>query len=143
MRVTLHSDYALRLLMYLAVARERRASAEDVAQAYGLSRNHLMKVAQGLVRAGFVESTRGRGGGLELAMDADKINIGAVIRAMEQDLALVECMGEHNACVIAGACRLKGVMQEALRAWLAVLDKYTLADLVQRPAPIRRMLAVE
>lgn len=143
MRMTLHSDYALRLLMYLAVARERRASAEEVAKAYGLSRNHLIKVAQGLVRAGFLASARGRGGGLELAMPADRINVGAVIRAMEQDLAVVECMGENNACVITGACRLKGVMQEALRAWFAVLDKYTLADLTRRPAPMRQLLGVE
>lgn len=143
MRMTQHSDYALRLLMYLGMANRPLVTAEDVANAFGLSKNHLMKVILGLVHSGYVESVRGRTGGIRLARAASDIGIGAVIRDMEDSFALVECMGRNNACAITGCCRLQGVMREALAAYLAVLDRYTLAELITNPLPMQRLLGLE
>lgn len=143
MRLTLHTDYALRLLMHLAIAPDKRVTISDVAEAFVISRNHLVKVAYGLGQAGFVETVRGRGGGLRLARPAEEIAIGDVVRAMEEDFRIVECFDrEANTCCIAPACRLKRLLKEALDAWIGVLDGATLADLVERPAPLRRLLAL-
>ena len=140
MRLTLHTDYALRLMMLLAMEPDHRHTIEEVARRYGISRNHLMKVAQTLVQAGFIGALRGRGGGLRLELPAGAINLGAVVRATEDSFALVECFDrERNACVISPACGLRGLLDEALRAFLAVLDRYSLADLVANPGSVRRM----
>jgi Rrf2 family nitric oxide-sensitive transcriptional repressor len=140
MRLTLHTDYALRLMMLLAMEPDHRHTIEEVARRYGISRNHLMKVAQTLVQAGFIGGLRGRGGGLRLEFPAGAINVGAVVRATEDSFALVECFDrERNACVISPACGLRGVLDEALRGFLAVLDRYSLADLVANPGSVRRM----
>lgn len=140
MRLTLHTDYSLRLLMYLAIEPDRLHTIETIAERYDISRNHLMKVAQTLVQAGVVESIRGRGGGLRLAKLPDAINIGAVVRATEDGFALVECFDpDGNDCVIAPACSLRGPLEQALVAFLAVLDRYTLADLVKNPGSLRGM----
>ncbi len=140
MRLTLHTDYALRLLMLLAMEPDDLHTVEEVARRYGISRNHLTKVTQTLVQAGFVESQRGRGGGLRLARLAEAINLGAVVRATEDGFALVECFdAEHNTCVIASACGLRGPLDEALRAFLAVLDRYSLAELIKNPRALQRM----
>ncbi|MEQ8267974.1 MAG: Rrf2 family transcriptional regulator [Parvibaculum sp.] len=143
MRLTLHTDYALRLLTCLALKPDDISTIAEVAERYDISRNHLTKVAHELGRAGFVETLRGRGGGLRLARAPEKIAIGDVIRAMEEDFCLVECFAaETNRCRIGPACRLKHLLREALDAWLAVLDGATLADLVERPKPLRRLLAL-
>ena len=144
MRLTLHTDHALRLLMLLAIEPGERHTIEEIALRYGISRNHLMKIAQALAQAGFIESQRGRGGGLMLGRAATSINLGAVIRTMEDGFALVECMDqERNTCVIAPACGLRGPLEEALQAFLAVLDGYSLNDLVKSPKTaisMRRLL---
>lgn len=143
MRLTLHTDYALRLLMHLAVTPGRLVTITEVAEAFAISRNHLVKVAHELGKAGFVETMRGRGGGLRLARPPEKIVIGDVVRAMEEDFRIVECFDrEANTCCIAPACRLKRLLRDALEAWAAVLDDATLADLVAKPAPLRRLLAI-
>lgn len=143
MRLTMHTDYALRLLMHLALAPERLVTIAEVAEAYAISRNHLVKVAHELGKQGFVETTRGRGGGLRLACSPGEIAIGDVVRAMEEDFRIVECFErKSNTCCIAPACGLKHLLNDALNAWLAVLDKATLADLVTRPAPLRRLLSI-
>ena len=143
MRLTMHTDYALRLLMHLALAPERLVTIAEVAEAYAISRNHLVKIAHELGKQGFVETTRGRGGGLRLACSPGEIAIGDVVRAMEEDFRIVECFErKSNTCRIAPACGLKHLLDDALNAWLAVLDKATLADLVARPAPLRRLLAI-
>jgi len=130
-RLTLHTDYALRVLMYLGLRRgEDLASIREIAEAYGISENHLVKVVHGLARAGFVETLRGRGGGLRLAMPPERIRIGAVVRQTEDDMALVACFSDHRRCSIAGVCRLQALLGEALAAFLAVLDRTTLADLL-------------
>jgi Rrf2 family nitric oxide-sensitive transcriptional repressor len=143
MRLTRHTDYALRVLIYLGLRPARLSSIREIADSYGISENHLMKVAHRLGTAGFIETARGRGGGLRLARAADAIGIGDVVRQMEDDLALVECLGAANRCRIAGNCVLSGALQEGLAAFLAVLDRYTLADLV-RPAPrLARLLGID
>jgi Rrf2 family nitric oxide-sensitive transcriptional repressor len=140
MRLTLHTDFALRLLMLLALEPDTLHTIEEVATRYRISKNHLMKVAQTLVQKGFVESVRGRSGGLRLARPADRINLGAVVRTTEDSLTLVECFDrETNTCVVAPACGLRGPLDEALAAFFAVLNKYSLADLVSNPATYRRM----
>lgn len=140
MYLTNHTDYALRLLMLLAIEPDKLHTIEETALRYGISRNHLMKIAQTLVQADFIESLRGRGGGLRLARAAESINLGAIVRATEDSFALVECFDrEHNTCIIASACGLRGPLEEALQAFLAVLNRYSLDDLVKSPRVLRRM----
>ena len=116
------------------------ARVGEVARRYRISQNHLMKVAQTLAQQGFVESVRGRGGGIKLAKSATRINLGAVVRTTEDSLALVECFDrKRNNCVVSPACGLQGPLQEALAAFFAVLDRYTLADLISNPVAHERM----
>lgn len=141
MRLTVYTDYGLRLLMYVALKEGKRATIQEVAGAYNISKNHLMKVAFDLGRHGFLETVRGRGGGLRLARAPERIRLGDVVRAMEEDFTLVECFAPGtNACRITRACKLKGVLNEALKAYLAVLDGYTLADLTAHNASLGKML---
>ncbi len=143
MRLNLQTDYALRLLMHLAANSERLVRISDVADRFRISRNHLMKVAHLLGREGLIQTVRGRSGGLRLACSPQDIRVGDVVRRMEGGIHLVECFSEDGGgCLISGACRLKKALHEALRAFLAVLDGYTLADLVQSPK-LRVLLEVE
>jgi Rrf2 family nitric oxide-sensitive transcriptional repressor len=140
MRLTLHTDYALRTLMLLALDPSRAHTIEEVSRRYGISRNHLMKVARTLVQSGFVAGMRGRGGGLRLSRDPAAVSLGAVVRATEDGFALVECFdAQHSRCAIRQACGLRGPLQEALDAFLAALDRYSLADLVGSPVMVARM----
>lgn len=138
MRLTQYTDYSLRVLMYLALQRPERATIRAISEAYGISRNHLMKVAQQLAREGFVNSSRGVGGGLELSRPPEAISLGQVVRRMEPDFGLVECYREENRCPITPVCALPGMLDKAMNAFLEVLDGHTLADLV--PAKGRRQL---
>lgn len=133
MRLTDFSDYALRLLMYAGARGDRLITIEETAKLYGISRTHLMKVANQLTRAGFLKSVRGRSGGLTLAMQPQKIGLGDVLRATEPDFALVECFRSDDRCLITARCRLRGVLTEALAAFSATIDRYTLADLMLNP----------
>ncbi len=126
MRLTRYTDYALRVLMHLAARPERLATIGEMARVHRISQNHLMKVVHDLRKEGFVDAVRGRSGGIRLARPATEIMIGAVVRHTEESFDLVDC----GSCVIARACSLTGVLAEAMRAFLAVLDRYTLADLV-------------
>ena len=136
MHLTLHADYSLRLLLYLAARPERLVSTQEVSEAYGISKNHLVRVAQTMGKHGFVDVRPGRSGGLTLARPPADISLGKVFRAAEPDFHLAECFDrEKNTCPIAPACGLKGVLFEAREAFLAVLDKYTLADLTKRSRP--------
>ncbi|HEX7727300.1 MAG TPA: Rrf2 family transcriptional regulator [Rhizomicrobium sp.] len=140
MRLTMHTDFALRLLMLLALEPDTLHTIEEVATRYHISKNHLMKVAQTLAQQGFIDSVRGRGGGLRLAKPAERINLGTVVRSTEDSLVLVECFArETNTCIVASACGLRGPLDEALSAFFAVLGRYSLADLVANPATQRRM----
>ncbi|HRP79912.1 MAG TPA: Rrf2 family transcriptional regulator [Aquamicrobium sp.] len=143
MRMTQHTDYALRMLIYLAGRPGGTATVSDVADAYRLSRNHLLKVALRLRRLGFIATTRGRSGGIRLARAPHEINLGALVRGTEEEFALVECMQEAGgACVISPVCRLKGIFGEALDAYLAVLDRYTLADAIRNQAGLNALLGL-
>jgi Rrf2 family nitric oxide-sensitive transcriptional repressor len=127
-------------MMLLAMEPDELHTIEQVAKRYRISRNHLMKVTQTLVQAGFIHSLRGRGGGLSLARPADAIRLGAIVRATEDNFALVACFNaEGSDCVIAPACGLPGPLEEALQAFLKVLDRYSLADLVKNPGRARRI----
>lgn len=130
MRLTLHTDYALRALVFLATAGEAGSTAQVIAERFRISRNHLVKVLQRLRSLGYLETTRGRGGGVRLAMPAQDINIGAVVRQTEEDLVLVECFDPaSNTCPLIGACGLESKLGEAFNAFMAVLDRCTVADL--------------
>ena len=133
MRLTDFSDYSLRLLMYAAARNDRLITIEETAELYGISRAHLMKVANQLTRAGYLKAVRGRSGGLTLAKRPDRIRLSDVLRATGPDFALVECMTTDNHCVISPRCRLRGALNEALTAFLETLDGYTLADLIVSP----------
>lgn len=141
MKLTLHTDYALRMLIFLAVREGRSSTVSDVATAYALSRNHLLKVALKLGRLGYVKTARGRAGGISLAVQPQAINLGDVVRATEDGFALVECQRPGGgACVISPVCRLKGIVGEAAQAFLAVFDAYTLADLVGNRTLLAQLL---
>jgi Rrf2 family nitric oxide-sensitive transcriptional repressor len=133
MRLTDFSDYALRVLMYAAMTSDRLITIEETATVYGISRAHLMKVANQLTRAGYLKAVRGRSGGLALAKHPSRINLGDIIRATEPDLALVECFTSDSRCLITPRCRLRLAFKEALAAFVGTLDKYTLADLILAP----------
>lgn len=133
MRLTHFSDYALRVLMYAAARGENLITIEETAKLYGISRAHLMKVANQLTRAGYLKAIRGRSGGLALAKRPDAISLGDVLRATEPDFALVECFTDDNRCLITPRCRLRGALREALAAFVGTLDSYTLADLILSP----------
>lgn len=134
MRLTTMTDYALRLLMYVAQRPDRLCTIAEVAQAHGISEAHLMKVTHHLGRAGFLETVRGKGGGMRLAAPPAQINLGAVVRAIEPDFTLVECFDSGGGCALTGHCRLAGVISGALAAFLAEFDARSLADLLG-PAP--------
>jgi Rrf2 family nitric oxide-sensitive transcriptional repressor len=142
MQLTRYCDYSLRVLIYLAVRPEYLATIEEISEAYGISRAHLTKVVHRLGRAGFVDTLRGRGGGIQLARAPEEIPIGGVVRRTEDKLAIVECLApETSQCRIESACGLRGVLEEALDAFLETLDQYTLADVVaRRRKPLARLL---
>ncbi len=142
MRLTTYSDYALRLLMYLGTHRGEICTIQQIADAYGISKNHLMKIAHQLSIEGYLESLRGRGGGLRLAKAPNEIVVGAVVRATEEDFDLVECFNpDRNRCVVTKACRLRGVLSEALEAYLAVLDRYSPEDLISNESAFSKLFA--
>lgn len=143
MQLTRYTDYSLRVLMYLAVRPGHRATIEEISHAYDVSRAHLMKVVHELGRAGFVETTRGRGGGLRLPRPLDALTVGEVVRRTEGQMDLVECFDpETSHCRIESVCALRDVLEEALDAFLVALDGYTLADLVaRRRGRLRDLLA--
>lgn len=142
MRLTVYTDYSLRTLIFLgAKEREQLTTIQEISDAYNISKNHLMKVTHQLGQLGYIETIRGRGGGIRLAKPADEIGIGEVVRQTEEDFHLVECFNpESNLCKIASACQLKGVLHEALLAYLAVLDQYTIADFLQNKNLILALL---
>ena len=138
----MYTDYSLRVLIYLASTEENKLSTiQEISDAYNISKNHLMKVTFELGKAGFIHTVRGRGGGIRLADLPQNINIGTVVRRMEDDFHLVECFDmEHNRCPIAPVCGLRGVLGKALHAYLAVLDEYTLEDLLFNKEGLRAIL---
>jgi len=133
MRLTMMTDYAMRLLMYVAQRPERLCTIAEVARAYDISEAHLMKVTHQLGLAGWIETVRGKGGGMRLAHRPEDINVGAVVRRMESDFQITECFGMSSRCSLIGSCGLTGILNEALQAFLERLDAHTLADVLPPP----------
>lgn len=144
MRLTVYTDFSLRLLMFLALRGDKRSTIAEIAKAYGISKNHLMKVAYQLGLAGYVETVRGKGGGLRLARPAQDIVLGEVVRHTEPDMALVPCFEpDDTSCAIFPSCTLRGALSEARDAFLSALDRRTLADLIRPRVPLQKLLSVE
>jgi Rrf2 family nitric oxide-sensitive transcriptional repressor len=132
MQLTRYTDYALRTVIYLGVVK-RSATISEIAERYGISRNHLVKVVHHLGRIGYLETTRGKSGGLKLALPPAEINLGSFVRDLEPNFDIVECFNAAtDTCPITPACRLKNILGEALEAFLSVLNSYTLADLIEK-----------
>ncbi len=143
MRLTTFSDYSLRVLMYLGVHEGRLATVGEIAAAYEVSENHLVKVVHHLAQQGYIETTRGKGGGMRLAQAPRDINIGEVLRGTEDSLTLVECFdAAASECRIESACVLKGIFGRALGAFFTVLDRHTLADLLGTRTKLARILVL-
>jgi Rrf2 family transcriptional regulator, nitric oxide-sensitive transcriptional repressor len=142
MRLTAYTDFSLRVLMYLALHPDRRPTIAEIAERYGISKAHLMKVVYQLGLMGYVETIRGKGGGLRLAKRLEDITVGEIVRRTEPDMALVACFDPGQpACVIAPACRLKGKLGEARAAFLKVLDDCTLAEVMENRPALEVLLA--
>jgi Rrf2 family nitric oxide-sensitive transcriptional repressor len=143
LHLTVQTDYSLRLLMYLALKEDGLATIAEVAESYGISKNHLMKVAHQLGAAGYIETVRGRRGGLRLAKSAESISLGEVVRSTEPDMAIVMCFEPINAhCTIRPSCVLRRALEKAYLAFVEVLDGYTLGDLVKPKASLRSLLSL-
>ena len=130
MRLTLHTDYALRVLIHVAIADGKLITISDIAESFDISKQHLMKVVSDLSRKGYLDTVRGRGGGVRLRRPPRDINIGQVVRETE-DRHVVECLGRRDYCPIERVCVLRGVLHDAIQAFLAILDGYTVADLIK------------
>jgi len=139
MRLTRFSDYCLRVLIYVALDVEGRPTISDIAERYGISRSHLMKVVRELGRLGYLETLRGKHGGLKLKLPPEEICVGTLVRATESDFALAECFERSDRCPITPVCKLRQALDEALQAFLDALDRYTLADLLR---PQRSLLSL-
>ena len=142
MKLTMFTDYAFRLLIQAAARDPELVTISEAAQSYGIARNHLTKIANELVRGGFLQAVRGRNGGLRLAKPAKSINVGDVVRFCESSAPLVECFDRtNNKCVITPACTLKSILYAAESAFYAVLSSHNLSDLIAHRTELNRMLA--
>lgn len=135
MKLSLYSDYAMRVMIHLA-AKDEKVSIREVAHIYNISQNHLMKVVQDLAGAGFIEAIRGRNGGIRLAKPADQINLGSILRHTEKLTDLFVCEG----CIIAPACGLPVVLREATAAFVAIFDRYSLAEVAKKKSDLTALL---
>ncbi|OQP07146.1 Rrf2 family transcriptional regulator [Geobacillus sp. 46C-IIa] len=142
MQLTNYTEYALRVLLFLGTLDEgEKTNIKEISTAFSLSEHHLSKIVHELGKLGYIETIRGRNGGIRLAKRPEEIIIGAVVRETEDNLSLVECFAAHgNECVLTPACRLRFVLREALEAFLRVLDAYTLADLLENRTSLRTLL---
>ncbi|WP_010288250.1 RrF2 family transcriptional regulator [Kurthia massiliensis] len=142
MRLTLYTDYSLRTLLFLgAKAPEELSTIKEISDAYGISKNHLMKVTHELGKMGYIETIRGRGGGIRLAKRPEEIGIGEVVRQTEEDFYLVDCFNpESVGCIISPVCNLKGALNKALHAYISVLDEYKLSDFLHEKEAIAALL---
>jgi Rrf2 family nitric oxide-sensitive transcriptional repressor len=142
-QISAYSDYSLRVLMYAALRSPARITIDEVAVAFGISRHHLVKIVHDLGRSGYLETYRGIGGGFTLARPADEIGVGDIVRLGEESETVIECNRMRGGpCRIRFVCRLKGVLDEAAAAFFAVLDRYSLADLVEKASPLRQVLGI-
>ena len=144
MEISQFTDYSLRTLIFVALAEEELSSVKQIATAYGISRNHLVKVVHNLARNGYLETFKGKGGGIKLAMPPEKINVGKLMRVTE-NLSILECFPpkrKKGGCCIAGICELQIILRKALNAFLAELDDVTLRDLLSRKTTLQKRLGI-
>jgi Rrf2 family nitric oxide-sensitive transcriptional repressor len=139
MRFTSFTDYAFRVLIFLALEPDRRATISDIAESYGISKNHLMKVVNVLAQGGFITASRGPKGGLELAWPADEIMVSEIVELTEESFQPVECFRANNQCAISPACGLKIVLGEAVQAFNEVLEKYSVQDLIEQKTQLKKL----
>ena len=130
MQITRYTDYSLRVLIYLAINKQQLTTISDIATSYQISKNHLMKIVQQLNQQGYVLATRGKNGGIKLNRAAKDINVGVLVREIEDKSKLIECFGADNQCVITPSCQLKNIFAEAQENFFKTLDAYTLQDLI-------------
>lgn len=141
MRLTSFTDYSIRVLLYVTVHNEKLVNIQEIADAYGISKNHLTKIIYQLGKLGYLETVRGRNGGIRLAKQPSEINIGQLVRQTEEDFNIVECFGgDHSGCPITSICTLKGVLNQALFSFLKVLDSYTLEDISKNRIKLKELL---
>jgi len=144
MRLTDYTDYSLRTLMYLGLNRDRLVTIQDIADTYGISKSHLMKVVHQLGLAGLIETIRGRNGGLRLGKEPSEIILGQVVRYTEPDFAMVECFdAARDQCVLSPACELRNALWHATNAYLKVLDGITLAQLLKNSPSLRKLVKIQ
>ncbi len=143
MQLTQYTDYALRTLIALGLNPGEKLTVTEISKSYGISRHHLVKVVARLADLGYIETLRGKGGGMRLAMAPAAIRIGQVVRAMESELGVVECLqADGGGCVIAPACRLKSLLRGATERFLGALDEHSLEDVLRQRAPLSRLLGI-
>jgi Rrf2 family nitric oxide-sensitive transcriptional repressor len=142
MKLNLQTDYALRVLIYVGTNAEGLSTIQQIADAFDISKAHLMKVVHRLGKAGYLDTVRGKNGGMRLKRAPDAIRIGDVVRSIEEDLAVIGCLGDHDYCRIQGPCVLQHALKDATNAFLAVLDGYTLATLLRPRNALARLLDV-
>jgi Rrf2 family transcriptional regulator, nitric oxide-sensitive transcriptional repressor len=144
MRVTLQTDYSLRVLMYAATKGERLSRIDEIAKSFGISKNHLMKVVYELGKSGYLETIRGRNGGIRLMRKPSQINIGTVVRETEKDLSMLGCLaGVEGFCCVEQICVLRRAFRDASQAFIAVLDRYTVEDLIKPKATLAKLLQID
>ncbi|MGH6671000.1 MAG: RrF2 family transcriptional regulator [Xanthobacteraceae bacterium] len=143
MRLTLHADYALRVLIQAAIAEGKLITINDIAETFDISKQHLMKVVNDLSRKGYLDTVRGRGGGIRLSREPRDINVGQVVRDTEDKLNVIGCLDRRGYCRIERVCVLRGALNDAGAAFLAVLDGYTLADLIRPQKALSSLLLLD
>jgi Rrf2 family nitric oxide-sensitive transcriptional repressor len=143
MRLTLHTDYSLRVLIHVGVADGKLVTISDIARTFDISKQHLMKVVNNLSQKGYLDTVRGRGGGIRLRRPPRDIKVGEVVRQTEETLGVVGCLEQRGYCPIQRVCELRGVLDEATQAFLAVLDGYTLADLIKPRSALSSLLLLD
>ncbi|MGG7565426.1 Rrf2 family transcriptional regulator [Rhodovulum sp. DZ06] len=144
MQLTVRSNHAMRLMMYCALNDGRLAPVSEIARACNMSEAHLAKIANRLASHGFVETVRGRGGGVRLAADPETLSVGAVVRTTEMGACLIECLDvENNTCPLIDACKFRGVVGRALEAFLKVLDDCTLAELIAEGDDLKALMGID
>jgi Rrf2 family transcriptional regulator, nitric oxide-sensitive transcriptional repressor len=143
MQLTLHTDYSLRVLIHVAIADGKLITINDIAKTFDISKQHLMKVVNNLGQKGYLDTVRGRGGGIRLRRPPHDINVGEVVRETEERLDVIGCLHQRGYCPIQRVCELRGVFHEATKAFLAVLDGYTLADLIKPRRALSSLLLLD
>ncbi len=139
MHLTKHTDLSLRVLMHLAMFRERKSTISEIAEKYNVSRNHLVKVVHKLALNGYIDSVQGRGGGITMASDPERVGVGDVVRLMEQKTEVVDCAGSD--CPLTNNCILKKALDAAMLSFMSVLDEFTVADLVGNKKQLQRLIS--